>query len=149
MSEGRVSEGRVSQGHGQGRCLVVGSYPPVPGEPAAATVAAVRRQWAAGCEVVVASPRPSAAPVVLVRLGRALGGDPAPRRRHACAQIVLCAEPAWPFVATADRAATARALADALLGARRAELVVSARPTNGPSSSTTSTSPLSSEPSRW
>ena len=41
------------------KSLVVGSYPPVPGPPAAATVAAVRRAWAAGREVVVVSPRPA------------------------------------------------------------------------------------------
>jgi hypothetical protein len=43
--------------------LVFGSYPPVPGPASAATVAAVRRVWADGYEVLVASPRPSAAHV--------------------------------------------------------------------------------------
>jgi len=56
--------------------LVFGSYPPVPGEAAAATVAAVRRAWGEGDEVIVVSPRPSAAdlavPIVGVLAGRRL-----------------------------------------------------------------------------
>ncbi len=60
------------------RTLVVGTYPPVPGVAAAATVAAVRRAWANEEDVRVASFRPSAAhlhaPVVGV-----LAGD---RLRH-------------------------------------------------------------------
>ena len=41
--------------------VVAGSYPPVPGPPAAATLAAVRAAWGAGDEVTVVSPRASAA----------------------------------------------------------------------------------------
>jgi hypothetical protein len=109
------------------RCLVVGSYPPVPGAPAAATVAAVRRAWAAGAEVVVASPRPSAAAHFLLRHGRALGPEvSALRRQGSCDEVVLCVEPGWPLAPPS--AATARRLAEALLTARRAELVVTGPP---------------------
>jgi hypothetical protein len=131
--------------------LVVGSYPPVPGPAAAATVAAVRRAWARGAEVEVASPRPSAARHVLLRHGPSLGRELASlRRRLACDEIVVCAEPGWPFpaaraplgtgaslaagmahavgadrlVRTATAARTATALAGAIAGARRAELVL-------------------------
>ena len=111
------------------RALVVGSYPPVPGAAAAATVAAVRRAWDAGIEVVVVSPRPSAAPFVVPVAGTALGRELAKLRvEHACNEVVLCVEPGWPF-AGHDRAGsygarTARALAQALSGFERAELVV-------------------------
>ena len=78
--------------------LVVGSYPPVPGAPAAATVAAVRRAWAGGSEVVVVSPRPSAAPFVVPVAGPALGRELAKLRlAHVCNEVVLCLEPGWPF----------------------------------------------------
>jgi hypothetical protein len=109
--------------------LVVGSYPPVPGAAAAATVAAVRRAWDAGVEVVVVSPRPSAAPFVVPVAGTALGREVAKLRlAHACNEVVLCVEPGWPFGGH-DRAGprgarTARALAQALSGFERAELVV-------------------------
>ena len=80
------------------RALVVGSYPPVPGAAAAATVAAVRRAWDAGVEVVVVSPRPSAAPFVVPVAGTALGRELAKLRvAHACNEVVLCVEPGWPF----------------------------------------------------
>jgi hypothetical protein len=111
------------------RSLVVGSYPPVPGAPAAATVAAVRRAWDAGAEVVVVSPRPSAAPFVVPVAGAALGRELAKLRlAHACNEVVLCVEPGWPFGGH-DRAGShgarpARALAQALSGFERAELVV-------------------------
>ena len=106
------------------RCLVVGSYPPVPGPAAAATVAAVRRAWGAGREVVVASPRPSAAPLVLraaraggiarevVRLGRG----------QRCELVVLCVEPQWPPLGGGGR--DARRLAGALSGFAASEVVV-------------------------
>ncbi len=109
--------------------LVVGSYPPVPGAAAAATVAAVRRAWDAGVEVVVVSPRPSAAPFVVPVAGTGLGGELAKLRvAHACNELVLCVEPGWPFGGH-DRTGppgerTARALAQALRGFERAELVV-------------------------
>jgi hypothetical protein len=108
------------------RCLVLGSYPPVPGLPAAATVAAVRRAWADGSEVVVASPRPSAAPIVLtsVATGPALGRELTRlRRQQGCDAVIVCAEPGWPLRGKgAER--TARALSGALRRASRTELVV-------------------------
>jgi glycosyltransferase involved in cell wall biosynthesis len=83
---------------GSGRVLVAGSYPPVPGAPAAAALATVKRFWATGEDTVVASPRPSAAryllvgssPVALARQLAALG------RREGCGALVLCLEPSWP-----------------------------------------------------
>ncbi|HUC14688.1 MAG TPA: hypothetical protein VMS00_09580 [Acidimicrobiales bacterium] len=106
------------------RALVVGSYPPVPGAPAAATVAAVRRAWDAGAEVVVVSPRPSAAPFVVPFAGPAVARELAKLRvAHACNEVVLCLEPGWPFGAR-NAARTARALARALSGFETAEIVV-------------------------
>ncbi len=107
------------------RALVVGSYPPVPGAAAAATVAAVRRAWDGGAEVVVVSPRPSAAPFVVPLAGAALARELAKLRlAHACNEVVLCMEPGWPFGARRNATRTARALAHALSGFERAELVV-------------------------
>jgi hypothetical protein len=78
--------------------LVTGSYPPVPGAPAAATVAAVRRAWAQGREVVVVSPRVSAAPEVAPLAGLAAGRVLARlRREHGCPEVVVCMEPGLPF----------------------------------------------------
>ena len=78
--------------------LVAGSYPPLPGAPAAATVAAVRRAWAQGRDVVVVSPRVSAAPEVAPLAGRAAGGVLARlQREHGCAEVVVCMEPGLPF----------------------------------------------------
>lgn len=62
-----------------GRVLIVGSFPPVGGPAASASVAAVRRAWAEGLEVTTASLRPGAAdmiarvsgPLAGQRLGRA------------------------------------------------------------------------------
>jgi hypothetical protein len=109
--------------------LVVGSYPPVPGAPAAATVAAVRRAWAGGAEVVVVSPRPSAAAFVVPLGGPAFSRELAKLRlAHVCNEVVLCLEPGWPFAGSAragsSAARTAQALAQALSGFERAELVV-------------------------
>jgi hypothetical protein len=103
---------------------VVGSYPPVPGPAAAATVAAVRRAWAVGQDVVVVSPRPSAAPFVLRSAGtRGVARDMVRLgRRHACDQVVLCIEPAWPVRGRTDGGA--RSLAAALSSFRHAEVVV-------------------------
>jgi len=87
--------------------LVVGSYPPVPGEAAAATVAAVRRAWAEGDEVIVVSPRPSAAdlavPVAGVLAGRRLGN--VHRLAGEVRGVVLGIEPGVPV----PRAPTGRA----------------------------------------
>jgi len=137
----------LAQGATARRALVVGSYPPVPGAPAAATVSAVRRAWEAGAEVVVVSPRPSAAPFVVPLAGPALGRELAKLRvAHGCNEVVLCLEPGWPFggraragspgpggvtgsglsTRSAGRGAarTAQALADALAGFENAEIVV-------------------------
>jgi hypothetical protein len=137
------------------RTLVVGSYPPVPGAPAAATVAAVRRAWDAGAEVVVASPRPSAAPFVVPLAGPAFGRALAKLRLvHGCNEVVLCLEPGWPFAGSArprspaaagltgvgtstrdarrSAAHTARALAEALSGFEKAGLVVTGELGVGP-----------------
>jgi glycosyltransferase involved in cell wall biosynthesis len=112
------------------RRLVVGSYPPVPGEAAAATLAAVRRAWNENREVVVASPRPSAASVVARLAGagaaRAVRGT---ARAHGCSEVVFCLEPGMPFSdrrragGWRDRRA-ARRLAGVLQGFQAAELVV-------------------------
>ena len=110
------------------RVLVVGSYPPVPGAPAAATVAAVRRAWDGGAEVVVVSPRPSAAPFVVPLAGPALGRELAKLRlAHACNEVVLCLEPGWPFagVEQGRMPPTPRERSPRLLAASsRAEIVV-------------------------
>jgi len=101
----------------------------VPGEAAAATLAAVRRALSDGADPVVASPRPSAAALVLLRLGPALGPEISRLgRQNGCDELVLCVEPGWPFVAGRPRSGTARALAAALKGAKRSELVVSGSP---------------------
>jgi hypothetical protein len=126
-------------------CLVAGSYPPAPGPAAAATVAAVRRAWGDGREVVVVSPRPSAAPLVLPVTGAAVGRGLVRLRVSAgavtglpgsrCEALVVCMEPGWPLgrgyrpargrpVGRAELERAARSLAVALSGFERAELVV-------------------------
>jgi hypothetical protein len=105
--------------------LVAGSYPPVPGAPAAAAVAAVRRAWAGGAEVTVASPRPSAAAHLLSGRGRALGRElGALARREACDGAVVCVEPGWPFTGRGRPEPTARALAAAVSGLAAVEVVI-------------------------
>jgi len=85
---------------GQRRCLVVGSYPPVPGPASAATLAVVRELWAAGAEVIVASPRPSAAHEVVADVGAAAAARVATlAARHGCTEVVACLERGWPFLA--------------------------------------------------
>jgi len=80
------------------RVLVAGSYPPVPGGASSATLAAARRELSDGAEVVVVSPRPSAAhfhftmsgaraALMLYLLGRRVRAD----------ELVLCMEPGVPF----------------------------------------------------
>ena len=112
------------------RTLVAGSYPPVPGAASAATLAAVRAELAAGAEVEVVSPRPSAAhhtaslhgaagALALYRWGSRMQAD----------SLVLCVEPGVPFVArTAPWRARldARALRLALRRFRRVVLLVPA-----------------------
>lgn len=125
------------------RCLVVGSYPPVPGPASAATLAAVRRCWEDGREVVVASPRPSAARDVVAVGGPAVGTAIARLARlHACSEAVVCLEPGWPFgrrrgrhgSRAADRTErSVRSLAEALSRLSRAELVVTGEVALAPS----------------
>jgi hypothetical protein len=86
------------------RTVVAGSYPPVPRPAAAATLAAVRAALAAGDDVLVVSPRASAAHrraslrgwravVALARLSRG-------RQR-----LILVAEPDMPFSEETDHGA--------------------------------------------
>ena len=111
-------------------CWSSGATRPSPVRP-------LRRRWrrcggpgTAGAEVVVVSPRPSAAPFVVPLAGPALGRELAKLRlAHACNEVVLCLEPGWPFAGQRSSRAqgaarTARALAQALSGFERAELVV-------------------------
>ncbi len=130
-------------------CLIAGTYPPVPGPQAAATVAAVRRAWAAGQEVVVASPRPSAAPLVMPVAGTEVGRALARLRRQPGSsvaagaapdaggldEVVVCLEPGWPLgrghrtgrgrpLSPEQLGLAARSLAAALSEFERAELVV-------------------------
>jgi hypothetical protein len=109
------------------KLLVVGSYPPVPGPAAAATMTAVRRGWEHGQEVEVVSPRPSAAH----RSTRLVGLRAAwelHRLRHTeqADELALCMETGMPFAARANRwrlGAQAIALAWALRGYRRVTLM--------------------------
>ena len=104
-------------------------------------MAAVRRAWADGREVVVVSPRPSAAPLVMPVAGAAVGRAisrlrPGPgSSARSWAAITLCLEPGWPFgrgrrpdpgppLRPADLKRTARSLAAALSRFDQAELAV-------------------------
>jgi hypothetical protein len=126
---------------------VVGSYPPAPGPAAAATVAAVRRAWADGQQVVVASPRPSAALLVVPVAGAEVGPALSRLRRPSgvagsgpgCDHVVVCVEPGWPLgrgrrpppgrpMTREELEQAARSLAAALSGFNRAELVVTGDP---------------------
>ncbi len=119
------------------RYLVAGSYPPLPGQAPAATLAAVRRAWAEGAEVDVASPRPSAAKYVLAS-GKPLGRQLAAlRRREGCDGVVLCVEPGWPLMPVGSsrrrslggrRRRAVGGLTNALLGFSYAEVVVTGAP---------------------
>ena len=78
--------------------LVVGSYPPIPVAGAPVTVREVRRAWDMGDEVVVVSPRLSAAdltvPICGPLAGRRLDNV---RRRTGARRLVLVVEPSFPF----------------------------------------------------
>jgi hypothetical protein len=93
------------------RVLVAGSYPPVRSPAATLTLSAARRALGAGDEVIVVSPRPSAAQRhaglrgwhagwSLARIGRAWRAD----------TLVLCLEPTVPFDPGAPPARTRRAV---------------------------------------
>jgi len=93
--------------------LVIGSYPPIPLPAAAAAVAAVRRAWAAGDDVTVASPRLSAAHLAVPVVGILAGRRLANLRRHTSAtRLVMVMEPGVPVPApvpaTAGRTLPAR-----------------------------------------
>jgi hypothetical protein len=111
-----------------GRLLVAGSYPPIPGPAAAATVAAVRRAWADGYHVEVVSPRPSAA-----HHHARLAGRRAPmelgrlRRRRHVDDLILCLEPGMPFaegVAAAAHRAEVALLTRTLTKFRKVTIIV-------------------------
>ena len=107
-------------GNPYGRWLVAGSYPPVPGGPAAAALSVVKRGWSEGAEVVVASPRPSAGRYVLASSGRSLGRQLAAlRRRERCEALVLCVEPGWPLAFGAGGWRRRRAVRAIVSAARR------------------------------
>jgi hypothetical protein len=78
--------------------LVVGSYPPVPVAGAEATVAEVRRAWAAGDEVTVVSPRLSAAHLAVPISGPLAGRRLDNVRRHTGARrLVMVVERGFPL----------------------------------------------------
>jgi hypothetical protein len=86
--------------------LVAGSYPPIPRPATGATVDAVKREWEQGHEVVVVSPRPSAAHFAVPLAGPLAGRRLDNVRRHSGAtRLVFCAEPGLPF----ERAASGMA----------------------------------------
>ena len=78
--------------------LVAGSYPPIPVPAAERTSEAVREEWDRGNDVIVASPRPSAAhyavPITGWLAGRRLRRL---RRLTGATRLVLCVEPGLPF----------------------------------------------------
>jgi hypothetical protein len=79
----------------QPEVLVVGSFPPVGGSASSASLAAVRRAWAAGDEVVTASLRPGAADLV-ARVAGPMAGWHLERARQAAGELprlVLGLEP--------------------------------------------------------
>jgi hypothetical protein len=133
-----AGDGPAARGVAGPRWLVAGSYPPTPGPAAAATIGAVRRLWEAGAEVVVASPRPSAAGEVLRAVGPAVGPALVKLgRHHGCAGVVVCLEEGWPFgpgrrwaglALAAGPERTARSLGRALSHFEQAELVVVGQP---------------------
>jgi hypothetical protein len=112
------------------RWLVVGSYPPMAGRAADATVAAQRRIWAAGEDAVVASPRVGAAHLVGRVAGVAAGHRLNQLRVGAQASaVVLCIEPGMPWPLDADHRwadRIGRELARAMSRFARAEVVVTA-----------------------
>lgn len=78
--------------------LVVGSYPPIPVAGNPVTVAEVRRAWAAGDEVVVVSPRLSAAHLAVPVSGPLAGRRLENVKRHTGARrLVLVVEPGFPL----------------------------------------------------
>ncbi|MGH9076983.1 MAG: glycosyltransferase [Acidimicrobiales bacterium] len=111
----RRADAAAGQRPGRPPVLVVGSYPPVTGPAAAATLGAVRTAYAGGERVVVAAPRQGAAhlharisgPVAGLRLDRL-------RRQSGATRLVLCAEAGLP-VPTGGEHGPARRLEPAVL----------------------------------
>ena len=99
-----------------GPVLVVGSYPPIPVSGTPATVGEVRRAWAEGDEVVVVSPRLSAAHLAVPVHGPLAGRRLNNVRRHTGARrLVLVVEPGFPLPAgTALQVPSALAVARAM-----------------------------------
>ena len=97
MSLGEAPDPAGRDAAGRSPVLVVGSYPPIPVTGARATLAEVRRAWAAGDEVTVVSPRLSAAhlavPVAGLLAGRRLDNV---RRVTGADRLVLVVEDGFP-----------------------------------------------------
>jgi hypothetical protein len=110
------------------KLLVVGSYPPVPGAAAAATVAAVCRGWDEGREVEVVSPRPSAAHRTARLRGIRAARELAQLRQHAEAhEVVLSMERGMTFTPGGNSVrhrVEASALARALAGYSRVTVLM-------------------------
>ncbi|HWE57397.1 MAG TPA: hypothetical protein VG435_17965 [Acidimicrobiales bacterium] len=107
--------------------LIVGSYPPIPVPGAPVTIAEVRRAWAAGDEVVVVSPRLSAAHLAVPVAGLLAGRRLANVARVAGAdRVVLVVERGFPFLgrSRAEDIVTAELLARALRRFAGSRLVV-------------------------
>jgi hypothetical protein len=106
--------------------LVVGSYPPVPTPGSEASMAAVRRAWAGGCEVTVVSPRPSAAHLTVAVVG-VLAGHRLTALRHltGARAVVLVAEAGLPVPSGPKlvQEVTVRGVVRALGGFDRATVV--------------------------
>jgi hypothetical protein len=113
------------------RVLVVGSYAPIPLPAAEASVAAVRRNWAAGYETTVVSPRLSAADLMVPICGL-LGAARLERVRRLTAseRAVLVVEKGFPFVPgpVASQLVVAAGLRRALRRFRHVTLVVVGKP---------------------
>lgn len=85
---------------GGGRCVILGSYPPIPRPASAVTLSEVESAWAAGTEVTVVSPRRSAADLSVPVAGLLAGRRLSHVARHTGARrLVLVTEPGFPLPA--------------------------------------------------
>lgn len=107
VGEGAVDDGALDDGVKeseqlvQGTTLVVGTYPPIPGHAAAVTLAATRRAYAAGQEVVVVAPRPGAAHRTMAVVGPQAGERlEQARTEYGTRRLVLCVEAGMPVPVT-------------------------------------------------
>jgi hypothetical protein len=116
--------------------VIIGSYPPMPGPPTAATLAAVRRAWDDGSVVRVVSFRPGAADISVPVVGPLAGWRLEQIRRHygGPLEVVLGLQPGVPFSSSdpLEEMATAVGLAIALHRFKRASLVVGEDPAISP-----------------